>query len=250
MAFPSTPANGQLATLNGIQYVYSSTTNSWTRNAATMPSMSIITDTFTSDGIQTVYLLSSAPPNNDFVTVNIDGVSQLKSAYSIVNNVLTLSGVPTTGAVIDVKTWSATNVGVLTGLIFDTFEGTGSQVDFTLSTSPTNKNFTMVSIGGLTQNKNNYSVSGSTLTFTTAPPNTAPIEVVTFGPAINSAAAQGSHSQVQFNNNGGLGASSNLTFDSATNTLSSTNISATGNISTTGSVSGTNILHPFFLSGL
>jgi hypothetical protein len=36
MAFPTSPTNGQLATVNGIQYTYSSTTSSWTRVASTL----------------------------------------------------------------------------------------------------------------------------------------------------------------------------------------------------------------------
>lgn len=256
MAFPASPTNGQVAIINGITYTYTVSSNSWTRASASLPSLSMSTDTFTSDGVTTTYFLSSTPASLDFVTVNIDGVSQLKSAYTLTNNILTLTGTPVTGAIIDVKSVTATNVGVLTGLVYDTFTGTGSQVNFTLSTSPTNKNFTMVSIGGLVQNKINYSVSGTTLTFTTAPPNTAPIEVVTFGPAVNTAQAQGANTQVQFNNNGGLGASANLTFNSSTNTLSTVNVTATGNITTTGnqtvsgSVTAQNILHPFFLGGL
>lgn len=250
MAFPSSPVNGQIAVLNGITYSYTSATNSWTRASATLPSISVVTDTFTSDGITTVYALSQTPPSIDFIAVNIDGVTQLKSAYSLTSNQLTLSGTPTIGAIIDVKSTNATNMGVLTGLVFDTFTGNGVQVNYTLSTSPTNKNFTMVSIGGLTQNKNNYSVSGTTLTFTSAPPNTAPIEVVTFGPAVNTAQAQGSNSQVQININGSMGASANLTYNNSTNTLTTVNVSTTGNVSATGDIKAPNILHPFFLSGL
>jgi hypothetical protein len=250
MAFPSSPANGQIAILNGITYTYASATNSWTRASTSLPSLSVTTDTFTGDGTTTVYTLSQTPPSIDFISVNIDGVSQLKSAYSLSVNQLVLSGAPVAGAIVDVKSTSATNIGVLTGLVFDTFIGTGAQVNFTLSTSPTNKNFTMVSIGGLTQNKNNYSVSGTTLTFTTAPPNTAPIEVVTFGPAVNTSQAQGSNTHIQFNNNGSMGASANLSFNTSTNTLSTVNISTTGNVTTSGDIKAPNVLHPFFLSGL
>jgi hypothetical protein len=250
MAFPSSPVNGQSAVQNGIFYTYSSAVNSWTRASAALPSLSVLTDTFTSDGVTITYSLSATPPTVDYVTVNIDGVAQLKSAYTLSNNVITLTGTPSLGAVIEVRSTTATNIGVLTGLVFDTFTGTGAQLNFTLSTSPTNKNFTMVSIGGLTQNKNNYSISGTTLTFTTAPPNTAPIEVVTFGPAINTAQAQGANTQVQINNSGNMGASANLTFNTATNTLASTNISTTGNVVANGDVKAPNILHPFFLAGL
>lgn len=256
MAFPSSPTNGQIAVLNGITYTYTSTTNSWTRASASLPTLSVVTDTFTSDGVTLTYSLSVTPASTDYVNVNIDGVSQLKSAYTLTGNQLTLTGTPVVGAIVEVKSTTATNVGVLTGLVYDSFIGDGTTVNFTLSTSPANKNFTMVSIGGLTQNKNNYSISGTTLTFTTAPPNTAPIEVITFGPAINTATAQGSNTQVQFNNNGTMAASVNLTFNSTTNTLSTVNVNTSGNITTSGSIASSstiaapNILHPFFLSGL
>lgn len=268
MAFPSSPSNGQVAILNGITYTYTSTTNSWTRASATLPTFTVTTDTFTGDGVTTVFSLSQNPPSIDYISVNIDGVSQLKSAYTLTGNQLTLSGSPVVGAIIDIKSTSATNMGVLTGLVYDTFTGNGVQTSFTLSTSPASKNFTMVSIGGLTQNKTNYSISGAILTFTTAPPNTAPIEVVTFGPAINVSQAQGANTQVQFNSNNNLAGSASLTFNTSSNTLATVNLAATGNASITGNITSSgalsvtgnivtsggvtapNILHPFFLSGL
>ena len=233
MAFPSSPTNGQIAVQNGITYTYNSTYGSWTRNAATLPALSVYVDTFTGDGVTTSFRLSLTPSSVDFISVNIDGVIQLKSAYTLSTNVVTLTGTPIAGAIIDIKTTTATNIGILTGLVYDNFTGNGTGTTYTLSTSPTNKNYTMVSIGGLTQNKNNYSISGTTLTFTTAPPNTAPIEVVTFGPAVNSSLASGSNTQIQFNNNNSLAASGNLTFNISNNTLTTTNISVSGNVTST-----------------
>lgn len=61
----------------------------------------------------------------------------------------------------------------------DNFTGTGSQVDFTLSVTPTSENYTMVYIDGVYQQKNGYSVSGTTLTFSEAPPLNSGIEVMT-----------------------------------------------------------------------
>jgi hypothetical protein len=233
MAFPTSPTNGQITVLNGITYTYASATSSWTRATATMPTLSVYTDSFIGDGSTTNFTLSLTPSSKDFVSINIDGVSQLKSAYSLLNNIVTFTGTPESGAVIEVKSWSSASVSVLTGLTYDSFTGDGSTTAYTLGTSPTNKNYTMVSIGGLTQNKNNYGVSGSTLTFTTAPPNTAPIEVVTFGPATPaSLTVAGSTSQIQYNNSGLLGASSGLTFNNISNTLTASNLSVTGNTTT------------------
>lgn len=58
------------------------------------------------------------------------------------------------------------------------FTGTGSQITFTLSNASLGENLTFVYINGVYQNKNTYSVSGTTLTFSQAPPLTSLIEVM------------------------------------------------------------------------
>ena len=60
----------------------------------------------------------------------------------------------------------------------DNFTGTGSQTVFTLSAASLGENFTFVYINGVYQNKNTYTVSGTTLTFSQAPPLTSLIEVM------------------------------------------------------------------------
>jgi len=58
------------------------------------------------------------------------------------------------------------------------FTGTGSQTVFTLSAASFGENYTFVYINGVYQNKNTYTVSGTTLTFSEAPPLTSLIEVM------------------------------------------------------------------------
>lgn len=58
------------------------------------------------------------------------------------------------------------------------FIGTGSQTVFILGASSLGENFTFVYINGVYQQKNTYDVSGTTLTFSTAPPVTSSIEVM------------------------------------------------------------------------
>ena len=60
----------------------------------------------------------------------------------------------------------------------DNFTGTGSQVTFTLSAASFGENYTFVYINGVYQNKNTYSVSGTSVVFSTAPPYTSLIEVM------------------------------------------------------------------------
>jgi len=62
--------------------------------------------------------------------------------------------------------------------VADNFTGDGSDTTFTLSTEAGSKNNMQVYIDGVYQQKNSYSLSGTTLTFSEAPPNNASIEVV------------------------------------------------------------------------
>ena len=58
------------------------------------------------------------------------------------------------------------------------FTGTGLQTVFTLSAASLGEDFTFAYINGVYQQKNTYTVSGTTLTFSTAPPITSSIEVM------------------------------------------------------------------------
>jgi hypothetical protein len=58
------------------------------------------------------------------------------------------------------------------------FTGNGSQTTFTLNSMPSNINNTNIFINGVYQQKNSYSITGTSLIFTQAPPITSVIEVV------------------------------------------------------------------------
>lgn len=66
----------------------------------------------------------------------------------------------------------------VTNLVRDAFTGTGSQIAFALTTAPLSAANTQVFISGVYQNKNTYTISGATLTFTTPPPNATTVEVI------------------------------------------------------------------------
>jgi hypothetical protein len=71
------------------------------------------------------------------------------------------------------------NIGgsFLVSAIIANFTGTGSQVNFNLLSAPDSENSTQVYINGIYQQKNTYSIAGSILTFSEAPPFTSTIEV-------------------------------------------------------------------------
>jgi hypothetical protein len=58
------------------------------------------------------------------------------------------------------------------------FTGTGSQTSFSLPTAASAENNTQIYINGVYQNKSTYSVVGSALVFSEAPPVTSAIEVM------------------------------------------------------------------------
>ncbi len=73
--------------------------------------------------------------------------------------------------------WQEGNAGSIS---VQNFSGNGSQTAFTLATTPQAEENTQVYISGVYQQKSEYSISGTTLTFTSAPPTgTNNIEVVT-----------------------------------------------------------------------
>jgi len=76
--------------------------------------------------------------------------------------------------------WFAATSGLgSTNVVIDTFNGTGSQTAFTLSGDAGTKNNTFVYVSGVYQAKSTYSLSTTTLTFSTAPPSgTGNIEVI------------------------------------------------------------------------
>lgn len=70
--------------------------------------------------------------------------------------------------------------GTATVVNVDNFVGTGNNSVFTLTATPSAKNQTLIAIGGIVQPKSSYSLSGNVITFSSAPPTGAPVEIQTF----------------------------------------------------------------------
>ena len=79
------------------------------------------------------------------------------------------------------------------------FTGDGSATAFTLGIAPGAENNTQTYIDGVYQQKDTYTVSGTTLTFSTAPPNLSTIEVMVIQPL---AAGENQASEISFKQDG------------------------------------------------
>lgn len=110
MSFPSTPTNGQVATINGINYTYNSSLNTWTRVSNANTALYVYNDEFTANGATTTFTLSAVPPHENFVNVIVDGVGQLRSTYSVTGNVITFDSTFENGAKIGVTTLTGNTV--------------------------------------------------------------------------------------------------------------------------------------------
>ena len=136
-------------------------------------------DTFTGDGSTTAFSLSLSPANEDALSVFINGAYQEKGDYSLSGNTLTLDTAPLSGEKISVHTiHGAVHDG--TTALNQQFTGDGSTTAFTLNADPGSENNTQIYINGVYQQKTDYTVSGTTLTFDTAPTNGDIIEVNSF----------------------------------------------------------------------
>ena len=133
-------------------------------------------NSFTGNGSTTAYTLSTSPIE-DNTLVYIDGVYQNKTGYAIVDNVLTFSSAPPNSSAIEITAATVAPVAASTEFKLSQFTGNGSTTVFTLSAQSPENN-TNVYIDGVYQSKTNYAVSGTTLTFSTAPPSGSAIEVM------------------------------------------------------------------------
>ena len=129
-------------------------------------------------------------------TLIVTGTGANINGYANVTGNVSLSGANVSlGAVGNLHVTGGTNAYVLstdgvgnlswvaqlgTSIGVDNFTGNGIQTAYTLSTTPANANATLVSIAGTFQPRTVYSLTGNVITFSSAPPNTAPIEVTTF----------------------------------------------------------------------
>jgi len=152
-------------------------TNEWGAIAGGGSGTNMDTNIFAGDGSDTTFTLSTAPDSENNLMVFIDGVFQAQNVYSVSGTTLTFATAPANGRVITVY-HSTTTVGGSNNSIA-TMTGDGSDTTLTLSTAPVHENNVSVFFDGVYQSKSNYSISGTTLTFSTAPPSGVAVEAIT-----------------------------------------------------------------------
>ena len=223
---PGSPAAGYFR-YNSTTSQFEGYTTSW--GAIGGGSTTLNTDTFTGNGSTTDFTISQPISSVNNLIVFIDGVYQNPDAYSLpANTTLRFSAAPASSRKIAV--YSVAGVVQGTNLNIDSFTGDGSDTTFTLSITPVNENNTLVYVGGVYQQKSTYSVSGTTLTFSTAPPSGASIEVATMNQTNINVPVDNTITTAKIVN------------DAVTADKIVDNIALPGNITTTGTLAPTGVL--------
>src|SRR5210317_500447 len=152
-------------------------TDEWGSIAGSGGASAVEQQIFAGTGSQTDFTLTTAPATENNLLVFIDGVFQAQDSYSVSGTTLTFSTAPVSGRVITVYHVRSSVSGA--NMIVDSMTGDGSDTTLTLSVAPVSVNNIQVYFDGVYQAKSNYSVSGTTLTFTTAPPSGVAVEAIT-----------------------------------------------------------------------
>jgi hypothetical protein len=136
--------------------------------------LSYTNGTFTGDGSTTTITIDSGRAVND-VLVHVNGFLLVPTDdYTISGTTLTFTTAPASSAEISVRYLPLTGAATYTN---DTATGDGSTTGFTIDSGRTVEDV-MVSVNGVTLvPSTDYSISGTTLTFTTAPASSAEISI-------------------------------------------------------------------------
>ena len=153
--------NGQYGSM-GQQLVSqgSSTPPIWANAGGTVT----VTD-FTATSGQTTFSVSYVIGT---VSVYRNGIRLGQADFTATNGTsITLATGAIAGDLIEIQ--SFTTLNIYTNITSQDFSGTGLQTVFTMNSAPGSSAALLVVISGITQDPNNYTVSGTTLTFSTAP---------------------------------------------------------------------------------
>ena len=149
--------NGQVLTLaSGIP--------SWANSTSSGVSFTV-TD-FTATASQTTFTVTYTV---GLVEVYRNGVKLAIAEYTASNGTtIVLATGANAGDLIEVVAFGAVNTAAV--ITAEDFSGTGSQTVYTMSVTPANSASVIIAISGVVQDPSTYTVSGTTLTFSTAPP--------------------------------------------------------------------------------
>jgi hypothetical protein len=202
------PSSGDLEMVSGAGIVLTTDPSNGKLTIASTTQANLSVDVFTADGSTNEFTLTRVPPTPTDILVFVDSLYQAPSSYTIVGtnpaklvfpdnvpntlditvtflNLDTVQATVQDGSITPAKLSSST-------YYIDTFYGDASTKTFTLSQIASTANQLLVIINGIIQNPgadNAYSVTGTQITFTTAPAYNALIKVRFLGATFSTASS-------------------------------------------------------------
>jgi len=150
---------------NGYILTMASGVPSWA--ASTSSGVSFVVTDFTATAGQTTFTVTYTV---GLVEVYRNGVKLAQADYTASNGTtIVLASGCVAGDVVEVVAFGAVNTAAV--ISYQDFSGTVSQTVFTMSVTPANSESVIVAISGVVQDPSTYTVSGTTLTFSAAPPS-------------------------------------------------------------------------------
>ena len=175
IVFTTAPSNGHTVEVTFI---------AGTISVASLDVGSQTINSFTGTGLDTSFNLgANAVSDKNYTDVYIHGVYQAKDQYELSGTNIVFDTAPQNGYSVEVKCHSASpaNVVSTSTMTSDVFTADGVTSTFTLvNGSPVSKEFTMVFVSGIYQQKSAYNLSGSNIVFNGEnPAEDDTIEVIT-----------------------------------------------------------------------
>jgi hypothetical protein len=184
---PAAIANSNNAVLtfsagSGITLSSNGISNTITITATYGNTVPFLSQTFTANGAQTSFILSSTVSATDLL-VTVENIPQIPNVdYTMSGAIMTFDTAPDANAVISVRTFgTATPLSNVIPIIAQTFTANGSQTTFGLNGYVLSTDLLVLVDTVPQQPLTNYYVNGLNLTFTDPPAANAVIDVRTFG---------------------------------------------------------------------
>ena len=154
-------------------------------SASSILPISVINDSyrFISTG-NTTYNIGTSVNDPKNVLVIVEGLIQLPVVdYTVSSTSLIFTEAPTNGTNVEVRFFGIDTINSGRALTSDinAFIGNGSNVNYTLSSTPPNKNFVSIIIDGVYQQSDSYTLSNKTITLSEAPAIGANIDIRVIG---------------------------------------------------------------------
>ena len=123
--------------------------------------VNITKNSFTGNGVQTVFTLTTTPASEASLLVNIDGITQQDSAYSLSGSDVTFASAPFPGEVVEIVSYGSIGIGSNTTVLFNDSGDIGNTSSFSFNKYSNTLSVTNIDTTSITFDTGVITVSGA-----------------------------------------------------------------------------------------